>query len=245
MHKHSLFFACLLLLMGAWHNVQAAVVEITMNSVTKTLTLQNESGATVTEDSHTSNTYVFSSLPNGNYTIYGYNSTSELNGTLTFSVNDDDISMNIFTMTNVSVSNEGWVYGTDYTIEDYAVHSREGVLFPVTIGENAGNPSILVYEGGSIVLRFVPSAARQAEGYVAANDGRTVNFNETIITEMPMGGTFTSTCPADAEIAMMQKPGGANGSGTIHYVPFTVIAPVSVERDPPVTVMESSKETDG
>ncbi len=229
MHKHSLFFACLLLLMGAWHNVQAAVVEITMNSVTKTLTLQNESGATVTEDSHTSNTYVFSSLPNGNYTIYGYNSTSELNGTLTFSVNDDDISMNIFTMTNVSVSNEGWVYGTDYTIEDYAVHSREGVLFPVTIGENAGNPSILVYEGGSIVLRFVPSAARQAEGYVAANDGRTVNFNETIITEMPMGGTFTSTCPADAEIAMMQKPGGANGSGTIHYVPFTVIAPESVE----------------
>ena len=229
MNKKSLLLSCLLFFAGAWHNVQAALVEITMNSVSKTMTLQNGSGATITEDSHTGNTYVFSSLPNGSYTIYGYNSTSELNGTLTFTVNDEDISMNIFTMTNVSVSNEGWVYGTDYTIEDYAVHSREGVLFPVTIGENAGNPSILVYEGGSIVLRFVPSAARQAEGYVAANDGRTVNFNETIITTMPMGGTFTSTCPADAEIAMMQKPGGANGSGTIHYVPFTLIAPESVD----------------
>ncbi len=229
MNKKSLLLSCLLFFAGAWHNVQAALVEITMNSVSKTMTLQNGSGATITEDSHTGNTYVFSSLPNGSYTIYGYNSTSELNGTLTFAVNDEDISMNIFTMTNVSVSNEGWVYGTDYTIEDYAVHSREGVLFPVTIGVNAGNPSILVYEGGSIVLRFVPSAARQAEGYVAANDGRTVNFNETIITTMPMGGTFTSTCPADAEIAMMQKPGGANGSGTIHYVPFTLIAPESVE----------------
>ena len=175
MNKKSLLLSCLLFFAGAWHNVQAALVEITMNSVSKTMTLQNGSGATITEDSHTGNTYVFSSLPNGSYTIYGYNSTSELNGTLTFAVNDEDISMNIFTMTNVSVSNEGWVYGTDYTIEDYAVHSREGVLFPVTIGVNAGNPSILVYEGGSIVLRFVPSAARQAEGYVAANDGRTAD----------------------------------------------------------------------
>ena len=231
MNRHSVFLSCLLFLMGAWHSVQAAHVAITMNGVTQTMTLRNASDVIIPEDALSSRTYEFNDLANGTYTIYGYNSSSELNGTLTFTVHDADLEMNIFTMTNVSVTNDGWVYGTDYTIEDYAVHSREGVLFPVTIGENAGNPSILVYEGGSIVLRFVPSAARQAEGYVAANDGRTVNFNETIITTMPMGGTFTSTCPADAEIAMMQKPGGANGSGTIHYTPFTLIAPESVDND--------------
>ncbi len=233
MKKQLLFFLCPLLLSGAWHHVQAAHVAITMNTVTQTMTLHDEGDNIISEDGLSSRTYTFNNLSNGTYTIYGYNSASELNGTLTFTVSGADLEMNIFTMTNVSVDNDddSWVYGTDFTIEDYAVHSREGVMFPVTIGENAGHPSILVYEGGSIVLRFVPSAARQAEGYVSANDGRTVNFNETIITTMPMGGTFTSTCPADAEIAMMQKPGGANGSGTIHYVPFTFIAPESVDND--------------
>ena len=233
MRRIVLFFGCLLLLLGAGHSVQAAHVAITMNSVTQTMTLHDEGDNIIPEDGLSSRTYTFNNLSDGTYTIYGYNSASELNGTLTFTVSGADLEMNIFTMTNVSVNNddESWVYGIDFTIEDYAVHSREGVLFPVTIGENAGHPSILVYEGGSIVLRFVPSAARQAEGYVSANDGRTVNFNETIITTMPMGGTFTSTCPADAEIAMMQKPGGANGSGTIHYVPFTFIAPESVDND--------------
>ena len=231
MNKHSVILSCLLLLTGVWHNVQAAHVAITMNGVTQTMTLHNTSDVIIPEDALSSKTYEFNDLANGTYTIYGYNSSDELNGTLTFTVQDADLEMNIFTMTNVSVTNDGWVYGTDYTIEDYAVHSREGVIFPVTIGENKGNPSFLVYEGGSIILRFVPSAARMAEGYVAANDGRTVNFNETITTPMPMGGSFSSTCPADAEIAMMQKPGGAKGSGTIHYTPFTLIEPESVSND--------------
>lgn len=74
MNKHSLYFACLLFLLGAWQSVPAAHVAITMNTVTKTMTLQDESGTTITEDSHTGNTYVFSSLTNGSYTIYGYNS---------------------------------------------------------------------------------------------------------------------------------------------------------------------------
>ena len=229
MHKHSLFFACLLLLMGAWHNVQAALVEITMNSVSKTMTLQNELGATITEDSHTGNKYVFTGVPKGEYTLYGYNSDSELNGTFKFNVGDADMSLQIWTIPNISVSNEGWVYGTDYTIKDLEVHSREGATFTVTLGDNAGTKSVLTYDGGSVILRFVPTPAREVEGYVSAWDGRTVTGNTNIIAEMPMGGEFTSTCPANAEIAMMQKKGGANGSGTIHYVPFTVIAPESVK----------------
>ena len=234
MNKHSLYFACLLFLLGAWQSVQAAHVAITMNSVTNSMTLQDESGTTITEDSQTGNTYVFNSLPNGSYTIYGYNSNSEMNGTFTFDVDDDDIEMQIWTITKISTSNKKednsyWVYGEDFTIEDCEVHSREGKIFPVTIGENSGNPSVLTYDGGSVILRMVPSAAHQAEGYIFANDGRTVTKNTTIQTKIPMGGLFTSTCPADAEIAMMQKPGGDAGSGTIHFTPFRVIAPESVE----------------
>lgn len=238
MYKHSLFFACLLLLLGTWHNVQAALVEITMNSVTKTLTLQNESGDQVAHDALNvnagKNTYVFNSLPAGDYTIFGYNSSSDLNGTMTFTVGNEDIEMQIWTITKISTSNKKednsyWVYGEDFTIEDCEVHSREGKTFPVTIGMNSNNPSVLTYDGGSVVLRMVPSTAHQEEGYIFANDGRTVTGNTTIQTKIPMGGLYSSSCPADAEIAMMQKPGGDAGSGTIHFVPFRVIEPESVE----------------
>ena len=238
MNKHSLFFACLLFLSGAWQSVQAAHVAVTMNSVTNTIVLQNESEEPIDHDAvdtnDSKNVYVFNNLPAGGYTIFGYNSSNELNGTFTFDVGDEDIEMQIWTITKMSVSNKKeddsyWVYGEDFTIEDCEVHSREGKTFPVTIGMNAGYPSALTYNGGSVILRMVPSAAHQEEGYIFANDGRTVTGNTTIQTRIPFGGLFTSTCPAEAEIAMMQKPGGDAGSGTIHFTPFRVIAPESVE----------------
>lgn len=236
MKNQSALLLCLFFLFGVGLNAQAATVSITMNSVTKTLSLQNTNEELITEDSHTDNTYVFNTLPAGTYTLFGYNSSSTLNGTLTFEVADDDIEMQIWTITKLSTSNKDannqyWVYGTDFTIEDCEVHSREGLTFPVTIGENAGYPSVLTYDGGSVVLRMVPSAEHAEEGYIFAWDGRTVTGNTTIQTKIPLGGLFTSTCPADAEIAMMQKPGGDAGTGTIHFVPFRVLEPASVVTD--------------
>ena len=235
MQKHSLFIACLLLLVGAWHRVQAASVTITMNSVTKIMTLQDKNGVTIAESSHSGNQYFFGNLQAGEYTLYGYNSDDDMNGTFTFIVgeNDSEIALQIWTITKISTSNKDadnnyWVYGTDYTIEDCEVHSREGATFPVTVGINKGYPSVLTYDGGSVVLRMVPSAEHQAEGYIFAWDGRTVTGNTTIQTKIPEGGEFTSTCPANAEIAVMQKPGGDAGTGTIHFVPFRVIEPASV-----------------
>ena len=233
MNKHSVFLLWLLLLIGARTGAEAALVEVTMNTVTQTLTLKNSAGDVIAEDvmttSASKNTYVFNSLPAGEYTLFGYNSSNELNGTMTFSVGDEDLEMQIWTITNITASNSGWVYGTDYTIENVQVHSREGDTFPVTLGVNAGNRSVLTYDGGSVLLRFVPSAERVAEGYIAADDGRTVTGNTTIQTKVRESGIFISTCPADAEIVMMQKPGGDGGSGTIHFTPFRVITPESVE----------------
>ena len=206
MKRFTFIFSCLLLLLGAWHTMQATNVAITMNTVTKTMTLQNVAGTTLPETSMTTanskNTYTFVDLPEGEYTIYGYNSSSELNGTMVITVGDEDITMQVWTITKMWTSNKDadnnyWVYGTDFTIEDCEVHSREGLTLPVTIGMNAGYPSVLTYDGRSVVLRMVPSAAHQEEGYIFANDGRTVTANTTIQTKIPLGGTFTSTCPAD------------------------------------------------
>jgi len=234
MNRHSVFLSCLLLLLGAWHSVQAAHVTITMNSVTQTMTLKNEDGDVIPEDGLSGRTYEFNSLSNGDYTIYGYNSDNEMNGTFTFKVGDDDMELQIWTIPNISVQNKKednetlWVYGEDFTIQDCEVHSREGLTFNVTLGTNAGNASVLTYDGGSVILRFVPTPAREEEGYIYFWDGRTVTGNTNIIAEIPMGGLFSSSCPADAEIALMQKQGGAAGSGTIHYVPFKLINPESV-----------------
>ena len=235
MKRYFLFLLCLPLLFGTWHDIQAASVTITMNSVTNTMTLQDQNNEPVAEDTHTGNQYFFGNLPAGEYTLYGYNSNDEMNGTFTFTVgaNDSEISLQIWTITKISTSNKDannnyWVYGEDFTIEGCEVHSREGATFAVTVGVNAGNPSVLTYDGGSVVLRMVPSAEHQEEGYIFAWDGRTVTGNTTIQTKIPMGGEFTSTCPADAEIAVMQKPGGDAGSGTIHFVPFRLIEPESV-----------------
>ena len=56
----------LLFLMGIWHHVQAAVVSVTMNSVTQTMTLKNESGNPISQDALNvnagKNTYVFNNL---------------------------------------------------------------------------------------------------------------------------------------------------------------------------------------
>ena len=232
MKKYLSFFAALALL-WVFAPVEAAQVSITMNSVTKTMTLADADGNTIPHDEMTTanskNTYSFN-LPDGTYTLYGYNSSNDLNGTFTFTVSGTkEIDLQIWTITNIKATNTGWVYGTDYTVEDVQVHSREGETFPVTLGVNAGNRSVLTYNGGSVVLRFVPSDARVAEGYVASDDGRTVTGNTTIQGKIREGGLFTSTCPVDAEIAMMQKPGGDGGSGTIHFTPFRVIAPESVE----------------
>ena len=100
MKKSFLFLLCLLFLMGTRHTMQAALVEVTLNSVTKTMTLYDKNNEPLTEDSHTGNTYVFTDVPKGEYTLYGYNSDSELNGTFKFNVGDADMSLQIWTIPN-------------------------------------------------------------------------------------------------------------------------------------------------
>lgn len=231
------FLLCLSgIVLSALTPVYAANVSITMNTISTTMTL-TDADETVVEHDDTSvvsgqRTYVFNNLPAGNYTLSGYNATGVLNGTLGITVGSEDLTLQIWTITKICATNQNggidWVYGTDYTIEQLEVHSREGDIYPVSMGMNAGYPSCLVYDGGSVILRLVPSAARADEGYITANDGRTVTANTNIQAAIPMGGTFTVSCPQDAEIAIMQKPGGDGGSGTIHFVPFTLIEPKAV-----------------
>ena len=55
MKRYFLFLLCLPLLFGTWHDIQAASVTITMNSVTNTMTLQDQNNEPVAEDTHTGN----------------------------------------------------------------------------------------------------------------------------------------------------------------------------------------------
>ena len=132
-----------------------------MNTVSTTMTL-TDADETVVEHDDTSvvsgqRTYVFNNLSAGGYTISGYNASGALNGTLGITVGSEDLTLQIWTITKICATNQNggidWVYGTDYTIEQLEVHSREGDIYPVSMGMNAGYPSCLVCDGGSVILR--------------------------------------------------------------------------------------------
>lgn len=224
MNKHVLLTMALLL--GGAIGAFAARLSITMNATTTTMTLTDHVGTPVVEDSHQGNTYIFNNLQPGDYVLSGYNTTGIFNGTLTLSVGSKDLAYTIWTA-SLKATNTGWTVGTDYTIENVSMRTREGVSFPVTIGYNT-NPITasttgigLVIDGGTFNCDYVPSVEHEAEGYVTGYGSGTFTANAaTCQSIVPLGGTFTCSCPADAEMALFRKLGGANGSGSIHYVPF-------------------------
>lgn len=225
----------LLALLIASATIEAATVSVTMNATAKTMTLTPAGSSTaIAEDSHEGNTYVFNGVANGDYVIEGFNTTGISNGTLNIHVADEDITLQLWLATS-KATNTNWVIGTDYTAENLSIRTREGGSYTGTIGYSTAAPytksttlTALVPDGGSFNVELVPNAAHQAEGYMSAFPSATFTANAPQNMAIPLGGEFTCTCPADAELMLFRKPGGANGTGSIHYVPFITIEPTNV-----------------
>ena len=60
----------------------------------------------------------------------------------------------------------------------------------------------LVFNGNTYYLDVVPSANRQAEGYLPASYTGTVNFNPTVNAEAPMGYAYSVTIPANTSATL-------------------------------------------
>lgn len=217
---YSLFY---LSIFASVMSVHAADVTVTMNTVSKTMTLESvASGELVEVGSPVSNVYNFQA-PAGDYILSGYATDgTTLNGSIKITVNDEDAAQAFKVLTCTAyASNSGWAVGDDYTI-DITVSTGNGDRQVITIGNSttAGRKTFLALNGNSYKAEFTPSQAHIDEGYTSFYKSATVTFNATVNGAIPLGEDYTVTVPADAEFLM--------GIKFTHFVDFTTVEPKAV-----------------
>ena len=199
-------------------------VTVTMNAKSKLIkSLVNmATNETVEVGEPTSNKYTFDAF-DGSYLLTATASDgSTVSGTIQLDIDADHTAFTIYSP-EVNVRNSGWTYGTDYTL-NLKVTDRESNVVNTTMGEYTnGHKMFLVFNGNTYYLDVVPSANRQAEGYLPASYTGTVNFNPTVNAEAPMGYAYSVTVPAGATFSI--------GTKTAHFVKFKEVVPESVTNE--------------
>lgn len=199
-------------------------VTVTMNAKSKLIkSLVNmATNETVNVGEPTSNKYTFDAF-DGSYLLTATASDgSTVSGTIQLDIDADHTAFSIFSP-EVWVKNTDWVYGTDYTL-NLKVTDRESNVVNTTMGEYTnGHKMFLVFNGNTYYLDVVPSANRQAEGYLPASYTGTVSFNATVNAEAPMGYAYSVTVPAGATFSI--------GTKTAHFVKFKEVVPESVTNE--------------
>ena len=219
MKKYLLGFIALTLFQMS--NAFATNVTVTMNAKSKLIkSLVNIStNETVNVGEPDGTKYTFDAA-DGSYLLTATAADAEtVSGTIQLDVDAEHTAFTIYSP-EVNVKNSGWTYGTDYSL-DLKVTDKEGNVVNTTMGEYTnGNKMFLVFNGNTYYLNVVPSDARQTEGYLTASYTGTVNFNNTIQAEAPMGYAYSVTVPAGATFFL--------GTKTAHFVAFKEVQPESV-----------------
>lgn len=205
-------------------------VKFVLSRNTPTATLISKDGGEKTElkDAESGTTYSLDIL-DGDYTLIAYNKNGDEAGRIELSIPDSFEEQTITLQTpTIFAKNEGWVYGTDYTI-DLTVTSPSGEPRTVTIGNSAteGRMHFLALKGDSYRAAFVPSEARAAEGYATVYRNGTLTFDATSSVDIPMAANMTLSIPADASLQIARK--------TNHFVDFTPVEAASSETAEGVT----------
>lgn len=199
-------------------------VTVTMNTKSKLIkSLVNmATNETVEVGEPTSNKYTFDAF-DGSYLLTATASDgSTVSGTIQLDIDAKHTAFSIYSA-EVNVKNSGWTYGTDYSL-DLKVTDKESNVVNTTMGEYTnGHKMFLVFNGNTYYLDVVPSANRQAEGYLPASYTGTVNFNPTVNAEAPMGYAYSVTVPAGATFSI--------GTKTVHFVKFKEVVPESVTNE--------------
>ncbi len=199
-------------------------VTVTMNAKSKLIkSLVNmATNETVEVGEPTSNKYTFDAF-DGSYLLTATASDgSTVSGTIQIDIDAEHTAFTIYSA-EVNVKNSGWTYGTDYSL-DLKVTDKEGNVVNTTMGEYTnGHKMFLVFNGNTYYLDVIPSADRQAEGYLPASYTGTVSFNPTVSAEAPMGYAYSVTVPVGATFSI--------GTKTAHFVKFKEIVPESVTNE--------------
>ena len=199
-------------------------VTVTMNAKSKLIKslVDMATNETVEVGTPTSNKYTFDAF-DGSYLLTATASDgSTVSGTIQLDIDAEHTAFTIYSA-EVNVKNSGWTYGTDYSL-NLKVTDKESNVVNTTMGEYTnGHKMFLVFNGNTYYLDVVPSANRQAEGYLPASYTGTVNFNPTVNAEVPMGYAYSVTVPAGATFSI--------GTKTAHFVEFKEVVPESVTNE--------------
>ena len=238
-------FLCTLLTFFIVINICAVNVSITMNSVSRTMTLA-EKGTGTSVDTGTptaSYQYTFDTAA-GDYILTGYNSSGVATGTMEISVFEDGELFDgggqdgkTFKITTISagVNVAGWTLGTDYQMECSAM-GQQGDVRAITTADGlvsvtnvAVSRTFMMQVGDSYRLTFGVSAQRVSEGYVptfnAASVVTATSANAT--TSIPLSARYAITVPDEANLYVGGKWGAILiASGGTHYTPFLDQTPV-------------------
>lgn len=211
----------MLTLAGCLQSLWAVDVTVTMNNVSKTMSLVNKTtSAPVEVGEPVSNKYTFS-CDEGTYVLTAYATDgTTVNGTIELNVSGDAADFSVFTCTAYA-TNSDWALGTDYSVE-VSVAGKTGDSRVITTGVNLKNLCTFpVLNGDSYYAEFIPSAARAEEGYVNLYRNGTVTFNATASGAVPMGLDYSVTVPAEAGFFM--------GTKRSHFAAFIELEPKNVE----------------
>ena len=179
----------------------ATPVRVTMNDVSRTMVLSEETtGININTGTPDNKTYAFNVNP-GTYvlTAYGIDGAT-CNGSITLDVPDSAEEQEFSVLTNtVYATNSGWKADTDYKVE-VSVLAREGIDRRAVVGNSvtAGRKTFLALKGNSYMASLIPSDTHQGEGFATLYLGGTVTSSSNVSGAIPMAGDFTVTLPADA-----------------------------------------------
>jgi len=219
-------------LVGSALCTHAAQVKVTMNNVSKTMTLvEKESGKTVDVGTPASSVYELD-IPAGTYVLTGIGTdNSTVNGTIEMRVADvsgvQEFKVLTCTayVTNKHADGTVWTAGGgDYTL-DVRVASREGESQVTTVGNSttAGRQTFLAFNGNSYHATFAPSEPHRAEGYVELYKNGTLTGNVNVSGEMPMAESYTISVPKSATFFLGRKE--------THFTDFIAVEPSDVKDD--------------
>ena len=202
----------------------AANVTVKMNSTSPTMCLVSKA-TNDTVDVGTPDNKVYSfDAPTGVYVLTAYaKDSTTVNGRIELNMTEQDsLDFVVLTCTtyatNKNEDKTAWEYGKDYTISA-EVATREGEKMTIEMGNSttAGRKTFLALSGNTYYVSLIPSAERQAEGYMTNDRSGTLTGGITVSGAIPMGGDYAVTLPADAELFIGKK--------FSHFTAFTKVEP--------------------
>lgn len=212
--------------------VIANPVIVKMNAVSRTMTIKPMDTDETIEIGTPTTSYEYNlNLNPGKYEVTGYGTDGNtVNGKIIINVTDSLTTQQFTVITCTAyVTNKLEDGSTPWNIEngDYAlnvkVNTREGEKIEQTPGTSvtANRYTFLALNGNSYNVAFEPSEEHQAEGYMTLYRGGTLTANVNVTGAIPMGGDFSITIPAEAELEVGMK--------FTHFTDFTPIKPTSIE----------------